>query len=96
MWCSARFNFRSSTVYVNNMNQTAEDLCLLFQHKSVTEIKKKVNQKTSAIICDWFVDNEIVIHFAEDKMKSILFSSKRNLKLVEELDITCGDKNEAT
>ena len=29
-------------------------------------------------------------------MKSILFSSKRNLKLVEELDITCGDKNEAT
>ena len=49
MWCSARFNFRSSTVYVNNMNQTAEDLCVLLQHKSVTEIKKKVNQKTSAI-----------------------------------------------
>ena len=27
------------------MNQTAEDLCLLFQHKSVTEIKKKLTKK---------------------------------------------------
>ena len=38
-------------------------------------------------IYDWFEDNELSINFGEDKMKSILFSSKRNLKLVEELDI---------
>ena len=30
---------------------------------------------------------KISIHFGEDKTKSILFSFKRNLKLVEELDI---------
>ena len=34
------------------------------------------------------VDNKLSIHFGEEKTKSILFSSKRNLKLVEELDIT--------
>ena len=38
-------------------------------------------------MCDWFVDNKISMHFGEDKTKSILFTSKRNLKLVEELDI---------
>ena len=38
-------------------------------------------------ICDWFVDNKISMHFGEDKTKSILFSSKHNLRLVEELDI---------
>ena len=29
------------------------------------------------------------MHFGEHKTKSISFSSKRNLKLVEELDIRC-------
>ena len=42
-------------------------------------------------ICDWFVDNKLSIHFGEDKTKSILFSSKRNLKLAEELDIRYKD-----
>ena len=44
-------------------------------------------------IGDWFVDNKLSIHFAEDKTRSILFSSKCNLKLVEEFDITYRDKN---
>ena len=67
----------------------ADDSCLLFQHKSVTTEKKKKKQLTKDFsnICDWFVDNNLSIHFGEDKTKSILFSSKRNLKLVEELDI---------
>ena len=38
-------------------------------------------------ICDWFVDNKLSVHFGENKIKSILCSSRRNLKLVEELDI---------
>ena len=37
------------------------------------------------------VDNKLSIHFEEDKRKSILFSSKRNLKLVEEVDIRYKD-----
>ena len=81
-------------IYVNGMSQTAEcdlylyadDSCLLFQHKSVTQIKKRLTKDFSNI-CDWFVDYKLSIHFAEDKMKSILFSSKRNSKLLEEVDI---------
>ena len=37
-------------------------------------------------ICDWFVDDKLSIHFGEDKTKSILSNSNRNLKLVDELD----------
>ena len=59
---------------------------MLFQHKSVTEIKIQLTKDFSNI-CDWFVDNKLSIHFGGDKTKSILFTSKRNLKLVEELDI---------
>ena len=68
----------------------ADDSCLLFQHKNVTEIKKQLTKDFSNI-CDCFVDNKLSIHFREDKTKSILFNSKRNLKLVEKLDIKCKD-----
>ena len=64
----------------------ADDSCLLFQHKSVTKTKKKLTKDFSKI-CDRFVDNKLSIHFGEDKTKSIIFSSKSNLKLGEELDI---------
>ena len=37
------------------------------------------------------MDNKLSIHFGEDKSKSILFSPKRNLKLVEEQDIRYKD-----
>ena len=73
-------------IYVNDMSQAvecnlylyADDSGLLVQHKSVN---KRLN------IYDWFIDNKLTIHFGEDKAKSILFSSKRNLKQIEELDI---------
>ena len=38
-------------------------------------------------ICNCFVDNKLSIYFLEEKTKSILFSSRHKLKLVEELDI---------
>ena len=81
-------------IYVNDMSQAvecdlylyADDSCLLFQYKCVTEIKKQL-MKNFSNTCNWFVDNKLSIHFGEDKTKSILFSSKCNSKLVEELDI---------
>ena len=48
---------------------------------------KKQLAKNFSNICDWFIDHKPSIHFGEDKTKSVLFSSKHNLKLVEELDI---------
>ena len=85
-------------IYVNDMSQAVEwdlylyavDSCLLFQHKNVTEIKKQLIKDFSNI-CDWFVESKLSIHFGEDKTKSILFSSKCNLKEVEELDIRYKD-----
>ena len=82
-------------IYVNDMSQAVEcdlylytdDSCLLFQHMSNTEIKKQLTKDFNNIY-DRFEDNKLSIHFGEDKAKSILFSSKRNLKLVEELDIS--------
>ena len=81
-------------IYVNHMIQALEcdlylyvnDACVFFQHNSVTEIKKQLTKDFSNI-CDWFGDNKLSIHFGDDKTKSMLFSSKCNLKLVEELDI---------
>ena len=57
---------------------------MLFKHKNVTEIKEKQLTKDVSNIYDWFVDNKLSIPLGDDKTKSILFSSKHNLKLVEE------------
>ena len=78
-------------IYVNDMSQAvecdlylyADDSCLLFQHKNVTEIKKQLNKD--------FSSRQTMYAFWRNKTKSILFSSKRNLKLVEELDIRYKD-----
>ena len=50
------------------------------------KLKKKLNKDFSNI-CDWFVDNKLSIHFGKNKRTPILFSSERNLKLVQELYI---------
>ena len=79
MWCSATFNFRSSTVfdYVYDMSQVvectlylcADDSCLLFHHMSPKKKKKKKLTKDFSNICDWFVENKLSTYFGEDKTK---------------------------
>ena len=53
----------------------ADDTCLMFQHKDITEIELAPN-KNFSMLCGWFVDNKLSTHFGEDKTKSILFGSK--------------------
>ena len=65
----------------------ANDSCLVFQHKHVTEIEKHLNNDFSNL-CEWFLDNKLSIHFGQDKTKSILYGSKRKLKKVGKLNIT--------
>ena len=55
--------------------------CLMMSHVSCTNIKtleklKKNLNEDFEIICGWFVDNKLSIHFGNDKTKSILFPSK--------------------
>ena len=40
----------------------ADDTCFIFQHKDITEIESALN-KNFCMICDWFVDNKLTIHF---------------------------------
>ena len=70
-------------IYANDMPQAitsilllyADDSCMLYQHKDVVQIGKRLNEDFENL-CDWFVDNKLSIHFGEDKTKSILFASK--------------------
>ena len=48
----------------------ADDSCILHQHKEEDEIEKELN-KDFENICDWFLDNELRIHFGKCKSKSI-------------------------
>ena len=61
-------------LYINDMSQTvdcellyADDTCLIFPHKDITEIEMTH-------------DNKLSIHFGEDKTKSILFGRKHEIK----------------
>ena len=84
--------------YINDIPQSvncelllyADDTCLIFQHNDIKEIENQLNKNLS-LICDWFVDNKLSIHFGEDETKSILFSSKRKIKKASPLNIQCKD-----
>ena len=85
-------------LYINDMPQAvdcelllyADDTCLIFQHKDITEIESALN-KNFSMLCDWFVDNKLSIHFGEDKTKSVLFGSKHKIKKSKPLNIQYND-----
>ena len=84
-------------LYINDMPQAVQcelllyaDTCLIFQHSDIKEIERQLN-KNFSLICDWFVDNKLSIHFGEDKTKSILFSSKHKAKTAIPLNIQYKD-----
>ena len=74
-------------IYVNDVSQAilstlllyADDSCILYQHKDVVKIGKRLKEDFENIY-NWFVDNILSIHFGEDQTKSILFASKRRAK----------------
>ena len=57
----------------------ADDTCLIFLHNYIKEITIQLN-KNFSLICDWFVDNKLNIHFVEDKTKSIFLAVNVRLK----------------
>ena len=67
-------------IYINNMSQavdsefllSADDTCLVFQHRNIKTTEEHVNWDFSTLV-DWFVDNKLSVHFGEDKTKSTLF-----------------------
>ena len=69
-----------------NLFLYADDTCLVFQSKNVKDIEKQLNEDF-AHICDWFVDNNLSVHFGEDKTKSIRFASESKIKKLQKLEI---------
>ena len=69
-----------------NLFLHADDSCLMYHHRDVEEIEKQLN-KDFEIVCDWFVDNKLSIHFGEDKTKSIPFASKCKIKSARKLNV---------
>ena len=64
----------------------ADDTCIVFQHKNVTEIEKQLPRDFSSL-CDWVVDNKLSVNFCQEKAKSILFGTKHNLRNAKPLNI---------
>ena len=60
--------------------------CFFYQHEDVKNTENVFN-KAFSLLCQWFIDIQLSIHFGEEKTKSILFSKARSLR---EIDIFCG------
>ena len=81
-------------LYMNDLPQAvdsdlllyADDTCIVFQHKNVTEIEKQLLRDFSSLR-GWFVDNKLSVHFGQDKTKSILFGTKHKLRNAKTLNI---------
>ena len=69
----------------------AEDTCLVFQAKDLDTISDRLNTEFNKL-CEWFVDNNLSIHFGEDKAMSILFTGKNRPK-DDQLNISRGRIN---
>ena len=65
----------------------ADDTGLIFQHNDINIIEQQLNRNFSNI-CNWFVDNKLIIHFGEDKTKSILFAPLNKCKKLRKLNIS--------
>ena len=65
----------------------ADDSCLVFQHKHVTEIETHLNNDFRNL-CEWLLGNKLSIQFGEEKTKSILLGTKCKLQNAGKLNIT--------
>ena len=52
-------------------------LSLLSKYKDVEKIEKVLNNEFSSL-CEWFIDNNLLIHFWDDKTKTIFFSRNKS------------------
>ena len=74
-------------LYINDLPQAvaidsllyADDTCITFQHKNVTNIKRQLRIDFPGL-CDWFVDNKLSVHFGQEKTKSILLGTKEKIR----------------
>ena len=67
----------------------ADDTGLIFQHKDINMIELQLNRNFWNI-CDWFLNNKLIIDFGEDKTKSILHAPLNECKKLSKLNMSYG------
>ena len=67
-----------------------EDTCLIYTGKDIQKIEEQLNSDFTSL-CEWYIDNKLSVHFGEEKTKSILFGTKRQLKDQRDLNLKYGD-----
>ena len=90
-------------LYVNDMPQAvnselllfADDTCLIYTGKDIQKIEEQLNSDFTSL-CEWFIDNKLSVHFGEEKTKSILFGTKRQLKDQRDLNLKYSDYRNKT
>ena len=65
----------------------ADKTCIFYQDK-VDEKMEKVLNKEFFSLCEWLTDNTLLIHFGDDKTKTIFIS---RIKSLQKLSISYGD-----
>ena len=68
----------------------ADNTCLIYMGKNIQKIEEQLNSDFTSL-CEWFIDNKLSVHFSEEKTKSILFGTKRQLKDQRDLNLKYGD-----
>ena len=68
-----------------NLFLYANDTCLVSQSKNDKDAEKQLNEDFPNKF-DWFLNNKLSNHFGEDKIKFILFASKRKIKTLQKLE----------
>ena len=64
----------------------ADDTCIIFQYKNVTEFEKQQLRDFSSL-GGWIVDKKLSVYFGRGKTKSILFGTKHKLPNAKALNI---------
>ena len=67
----------------------ADDTCLIYTGEDIMT-EEQLNTDFSSL-CDWFIDNKLNVHFADEETKSILFGTKWQLKRQRDLKLRYGD-----
>ena len=62
----------------------------LYMGKDIKTIEEQLNTDLSSL-CDWFINNKLSVHFGEERTKSILFGTKRQLKNQRDLVLRYRD-----